>query len=369
METVLHVMNYGAAYRGNFMDSLQSLDNRLREQGMRNIYLFCASAKQNDASKWIEEMRAAGDVVCFLTGETGKDVKIIRELMKKHQVVIVHTHFTTRQQHLAVRVATMFKKVKLITHFHNHSIEAHNVFKRIARRVLYKGCHIVACSESVYRSAERDFPGNKKCFIDNGVNFDRLEKYEEITGEEYGICQSEKALLIFGFDFYRKGVDLAAKALKKLREEGHPFTLLVSLSTNFEEVRANLEKVIGEIPEWIKIIKARNDVATLYNYVDLFLSPSREEGLPYSVIEAAYSKCSVVLSDISAQAKLRIKYGYWFPDGNVEAFADAILQAENEHAQKIVHWEEVKAYMKEQYALETWSEQVVELYRNVRKNG
>ena len=369
METVLHVMNYGAAYRGNFMDSLQSLDMGLREQGMKNVYLFCASAKQNDASKWIEEMRLAGDAVYFLTGVTGKDVKLIRELIKKHQVAIVHTHFTTRQQHLAVRIATLFRKVKLFTHFHNHSIEAHNVMKRIARRILYMGCHIVACSESVYRSAERDFPKNKKCFIDNGVNFDRLEKYQEITGEEYGICPGEKTLLIFGFDFYRKGVDLAAQALKKLRDEGHPFTLLVSLSTNFEEVRTNLEKVLGEVPGWIKIIKARNDVATLYNFVDLFLSPSREEGLPYSVIEAAYSKCSVVLSDISAQAKLRIKYGYWFPDGNVEAFAKAVLQAEEEHAEKIAHWDEVKAYMMEQYALETWSKQVVELYRNERKNG
>lgn len=369
MKTVLHVMNYGASYRGNFMDSLKSLDGKLCELGMKNIYLFCADAKHNDARKWIDEMCVQGDTVEFLTGELIKDVKLIQELLDKYQVEIVHTHFTTRQQHLAVYFATMFKKVKIFTHFHNHSIEAKNMIKRVIRRVLYRRCYIVACSESVYLSAVRDFPKTSKCFIDNGVNFDRLDKYSVISAEEYGVPPEERAFLIFGFDFYRKGVDLAVLALQQLREEGHNFTLLVSLSTNFEEVCTNIENILGCMPDWIKIIKARNDVATLYNYVDLFLSPSREEGLPYSVVEAAYSKCSVVLSDISAQAKLKIKYGYWFPDGDVTAMTKAILQAEKEHDEKIQHWDEVKNYMREQYALEAWSNKIVDLYRKVMNNG
>ena len=290
-------------------------------------------------------------------------------MIDNYQVQIVHTHFTKRQQHLAMVIATRFRKVKIFTHFHNHSIRANNFFKSIMRRVLYRRCHIVACSESVYLSAVRDFPKTRKCFIDNGVNFDRLDQYGEIANEEYGVLPEEKVFLIFGFDFYRKGVDLAVLALQKLREQGHKFTLLVSLSTNFDEVHTNIEQILGCMPEWVKIIKARNDVATLYNYVDLFLSPSREEGLPYSVVEAAYSKCSVVLSDISAQAKLRIKYGYWFPDGDINALADAILKAEEEHKDKIQHWDEVKAYMREQYALEAWSNKVAELYKKEMNDG
>lgn len=369
MKAVLHVMNYGASYRGNFMDSLKSLDEKIHEFGMKNIYLFCADAKHNGARCWIDEMQKQGEVVEFLTGKTGQDIKLIRKLLNQYQVEIVHTHFTKRQQHLAVIAATWFKKVKIVTHFHNHSVEAKNGLKKIIRNILYRRCHIVACSESVYLSAVRDFPKTPKCFVDNGVNFNRLDQYVDLSDEEYGVLPGEKVFLIFGFDFYRKGVDLAVLALQKLREEGHKFTLLISLSTNFDEVRTNVEKILGSVPDWVKIIHARNDVATLYNYVDLFLSPSREEGLPYSVVEAAYSKCSVVLSDISAQAKLRIKYGYWFPDGDFNGLAEAILKAEEEHAEKIKHWDEVKAYMREQYALEAWSNKIAELYKKVMNNG
>jgi glycosyltransferase involved in cell wall biosynthesis len=171
--------------------------------------------------------------------------------------------------------------------------------------------------------------------------------------------------LIFGFDFYRKGVDLAVKALKRLREQGHSYSLLVSLSTNFEQVEKNIVDILGEMPEWIKVIPARNDVATLYNFVDVFLSPSREEGLPYSVVEAGYSSCSVVMSDISAQVHLKIPYGYWFESENVEAFADEILKAHKEHAQKLENWDKVKESMKENYALDTWSQQVEKLYKKI----
>ena len=56
-----------------------------------------------------------------------------------------------------------------------------------------------------------------------------------ITNEEYGVEEGNRVFLIFGFDYYRKGVDLAVEALQKLREAGNNFTLLISLK------RLNLE--------------------------------------------------------------------------------------------------------------------------------
>ena len=42
----------------------------------------------------------------------------------------------------------------------------------------------------------------------------------------------------------------------------------------------------------------RNDVATYYNASDIFLSAGREEGMNYSVIEAAYTIPMVIISNI-----------------------------------------------------------------------
>lgn len=363
--TILHIMNYAASYRGNFMDSLGNLDKKLRKNGLKNIYLFTGDAKNEGAMTWIGEMQRQGEDVYFLAENRKSDAKLIRRLIKEKNVKAVHTHFITMQQYLAIYQATFGSKIPVIMHMHNHSKKAGNPFKNILRRVLYRKCIMIACSESVYHSLERDYPQNEKYAIDNGVNFSRLDNYVGLTAEEIGIEKSEAVFLIFGFDFYRKGVDLAVRALKMLRDEGHKYSLLVSLSTNFEQVEKNIIDVLGEMPSWIKVIAARNDVATLYNYADVFLSPSREEGLPYSVVEAGYATCSVVMSNISAQAHLKIPYGYWFESENVKDFADKILKAQEEHTQKLQNWDKVKQSMRENYALDTWSEQVEKLYKKI----
>ena len=310
-------------------------------------------------------MQKQGEEVYFLEESRKKDAKLIRRLMKEKGVKAVHTHFITMQQYLPVYQATFGSKIPVFMHMHNHSRKAENPVKNILRRTLYGKCVMIACSESVYHSLERDYPKNEKYAIDNGVNFSRLDTYENLTEKDFGLEKREGVFLIFGFDFHRKGVDLAVKALQRLREQGHCFSLLVSLSTNFQQVEENIVDILGEMPSWIKVIPARNDVATLYNFVDIFLSPSREEGLPYSVVEAGYSSCSVVMSDISAQVHLKIPYGYWFESENVEDFADKILKAQKEHAQKLENWNVAKQSMRENYALDTWSEQVEKLYKKI----
>ncbi len=363
--TILHIMNYAASYRGNFIDSLASLDNKLRTDGLKNIYLFTRDAKSEGAMRWIGEMQCQGEEVYFLTESRNLDAKLIRRLIKEKNVKAVHTHFITMQQYLAVYQATFGSKVPILMHMHNHSKEAGNPVKNVLRHMLYGKCIMIACSESVYHSLERDYPKNEKYSIDNGVNFSRLDTYENMSQKDFGLENSEGVFLIFGFDFYRKGVDLAVKALKRLREQGYSYSLLVSLSTNFEQVERNIVDILGEMPVWVKVIPARNDVATLYNFVDVFLSPSREEGLPYSVVEAGYSSCSVVMSDISAQVHLKIPYGYWFKSENVEDLSNKILKAQTDHVQKLKNWDKVKESMRQNYALDAWSEQVKKLYMRI----
>lgn len=367
--TILHIMNYAASYRGNFMDSLASLDKKIQVEGLKNIYLFTRKAKCDGFMRWIREMQQQGEQVYFFAENTKQDARLIRRLIKEKNVKLVHTHFITMQQYLNVYYATFGSKIPVIMHMHNHSKKAGNRLKNIFRRMLYRKCIMIACSESVYYSLERDYPENEKYAIDNGVNFSRLDTYETLAEDSFEMKNGQRVFLIFGFDFYRKGVDLAVRAMKQLRDQGYNYSLLVSLSSNFKEVENNIVDILGEMPSWIKVISARNDVATLYNFVDVFLSPSREEGLPYSVVEAGYSSCSVVMSNIPAQINLKIPYGYWFENENVEDFADKILKAQTEHEEKLENWEQVKQSMRKNYPLDAWSEQVKELYRKILQRG
>lgn len=361
------------------MESMEALDNELRKEDMQNIYLFCSGAAKAEARKWTKELADAGHVVEYLTDNFLADIKLIITLVRKHSVAIVHTHFVNTKQFVttisAVNYINRAKKLKkgndgsnkvvIIRHMHNHSVSTGNPVKKLLRIKLYKKVTTISCSESVHRSVVRDYTENKKYYVNNGVNFNRLEKYSRVAPEEYGIPADEKVLLIFGFDFYRKGVDRALKAIDDLRKKGHKYSLLISLSTNFEYVEEQVRIILGELPEWVHIIKARNDVATLYNYSEIFLSPSREEGLPYSVVEAAYCRCSVVMSDISAQKNLKLKYGYWFKNESIEGLEEAILKADTEHESKLENMAEVKQYIMDNYSLAQWAEGILKVYHEV----
>ena len=103
---------------------------------------------------------------------------------------------------------------------------------------------------------------------------------------------------MFGFDYYRKGVDLAIEALSEIINEKEDVCLLISLSSNKDFVLSKIRKRFNTIPDWIKILELRNDIVTYYHLSDAFLSPSRSEGFCNSLVEGAYCEIPLIASKI-----------------------------------------------------------------------
>ncbi|MDO4466483.1 MAG: glycosyltransferase family 4 protein [Bacillota bacterium] len=360
-KNLLHIANYAAKYRGNFIESLSILDSNLQSSGVTSFYAFYLPDVDNP-QPWMVDLEKAGKKVLYLSGDVFADYKKIRELIKKENISLVHTHFITIKQYLSVALANAFSNFKTIMHFHNHSQKAGKL-KSILRNLVYRKCYMIGCSESVYHSIEENFPKNPKSFVDNGIYFQRIDKLDRASRNEYNLKADSTVCLIFGFDFFRKGVDLAVKSIETLNKNGQNIELVISLSTNLEAVKENIIKILGYLPEWAHIIEARNDVYMLYNMADIFLSPSREEGLPYSVIEAAFSRCNVVMSDISAQKYLKVPYGIWHKEGDVSSLEEAILKAIQIGSEKEYNLEQVREEIKNNYSVERWAEQIEMEYK------
>lgn len=315
------------------------------------------------AAGWIEELCDKGREVYGITGNIICDAQRIQKILKKNNIGIIHTHFISMKQYLPVYFATMFSKTKVVMHFHNHSTEAHGIKNKL-RQILYRKCTMVGCSQSVYDNLCRDFPKNKKIAVNNGIQFERLEGVATAQREEYSLRNDSVVCLIFGFDFYRKGVDLALMALNDLNINGIEYELLISLSKNFEYVEHEVKKMLGYIPDWVHIIQARTDVAALYNMSDLFLSPSREEGLPYSVLEAGYCRCGVITSDIPAQIKLDIPFSVLHTAEHYVSLREKIKIALQKKTEKQNKMQEVQEFMKLHYSLENWVDGIIQVYKS-----
>src|SRR6185369_15169784 len=100
----------------------------------------------------------------------------------------------------------------------------------------------IGCSESVAVEYQKNFQieDKKITHVTNAINFKRLNKFDQLERADYQIGDNTKVFLLFGFDYYRKGVDLVLEAMDRLVAEGHNVCLLLSLSTNKEIIESKI---------------------------------------------------------------------------------------------------------------------------------
>lgn len=104
--------------------------------------------------------------------------------------------------------------------------------------------------------------------------------------------------------------------------------------------------------------------------MDFFLSPSREEGFTYSVVEAAYCGCQVILSRCPGQEeymKHQIPPFHWLEDPNTVDITNDLTQ-EILRAYKMPQGtkeemvRESQKYLESHFKMNKWVEDVVKIY-------
>ena len=103
---------------------------------------------------------------------------------------------------------------------------------------------------------------------------------------------------MFGFDYYRKGVDIVLDAFDKLTDKYNNIQLGIVFAANKESGLANIKNRFGEIPSWLTVLPPSENISEYYAESRAFISASREEGFCYAIAEAAYCCCQSIISNI-----------------------------------------------------------------------
>lgn len=371
-QNVLHLTDYGAPYEGNFVSSLRALEAKMNAEGRAMAYVFPPRAAKQ---LWAQEMaRSKPNVVILKPGGFFSYMRQVRRFLKDTKSGVLHVHFIHYREKIASLLAarTCGHRVKLVVHLHNH-LELPKSFLRALPQRLYlaQAERFVCCSASVADHLKADgIPAKKVVVAENAIAFARLDESVPLTHAELGLPQDAKTALIFGFDFYRKGVDLAVEAVRQLREDrGRNVSLAVVLSSRKEEAERNILCLLGleRLPGWIRLLPPRSDVGSYYRFADVFLSPSREEGFCYALVEAVYCKIPVAASAIDAQKNLRLPEHSFCVPGDASSLADAIsfqLDLPSEQGFDAT-LEEAKRRVVAAYSLSAWADAVIAAYNDL----
>ena len=370
--TVLHLTDYGAPYEGNFVASLRALEARLAENGNGMVYVF---PRRSGDVVWTQEMmRAKPNVILIQNDGVFAYTRQIRSLLRESGATVLHEHFIHYKQKLAALLAakTCGHRVKTILHLHNHIELPKSPLKRLPHMLQFSSVsRFVCCSASVAAHLIRDgVPSERVRVAENAIAFERLDRYDPEVRAALSLPENAKLALMFGYNFEIKGVDIAVDAIRRIREaSAAPVYLAIVLSSRQEEVQSRIlaQLNVSVLPDWILLLPPREDVASYYHMADVFLSPSRQEGFCYALIEAAYCKTPVLASAIDAQKDLALPQEAFFPPQDAAALCEKLVHVftASDPALRDCMLAAAQARVMESYSLLRWAEQVFGVYTEI----
>ena len=362
---VLHICDYASPVSGNFIAELNAVDTALKNEGGKIIY---ALTDRNIKRKnhWVDELKKEHTVYIY-DSNPFKNIKFFRKIIKEEKINIVHVHFTDMKTDMCIRLAAFVKNVKFIKHYRS----GYGIWKRLKiniGKVVYKNWSFICITSAMADECKINFPLCKNNVILNPIAFERLDRFEII--EKKDITGSDNSILCFmvGYNYKLKGIDIAAEAVSKLRNRYNIY-LAICVTTHLEEIQSALsEQFGGAVPEWIKLLPPREDIASYYRATDICLAPSRSEGACSAIVEEAYCGKVVVASDCAGQfsyAKDMLDI-LWFENKNSDELKDKIEKAIS-LKDNYSNAEENRKNAVKYYGLTHYTQQILQMYKDLSK--
>jgi len=212
--------------------------------------------------------------------------------------------------------------------------------------------------------------------IPNGVDMNVFRPVDSETRRALratlGIPLTVPVVLFVGTVNWRKGVDLLLTAWQTIQEQ-FPEAILVlvgPISAASRTYGRPFAEYLNDYvsnhlpPQSIRLLGQQIDVHRFYQIADVFVLPSRLEGLPNALLEAMACGLPCVGSDISSIQDIitNNKNGFVFESGNIEQLADAIssLLGNKRKARKLGH--RARETVMTRYSLESVAEAYLRLY-------
>lgn len=255
----------------------------------RKMFKFFFCVLSNEKRYYEEEIEKNGDVIYHISSFRQNPVKNIFEfknIIKKEKFDIMEIHSGTSTRFYYAKLAKKEGIKTVIYHAHNTSDKPRTMFQLWCANQISKYCdYRIACSEA---AGKYIFNKDNYIIIKNAIN---LEEYKYDENKRINMRKTlniEKNEFLIGF-------------VGRLEEQKNPLFLIDVLKDCLKESSkvklifvgdGSLRKKIElyaereNVKENIIITGVINNVNDYYQAMDVFVMPSKYEGLPYAGIEA-----------------------------------------------------------------------------------
>lgn len=366
MKNVLFILNYTKPFEGSFIRSINALANELKMDGCQAVFLL---PEESEKTEWAKQIALNSMPVYYFKPSVFsilKNIRLIKKIVKKHKIGIVHSHFANYKIHIPASFAVWRnKRADYIVHVHTEPRKRSSFYDRLSAFFTNATAYI-AVSESIKNALA--ITGRKTVELKNAVDFTRLDFIDrKFKKEDYMSSPDQKFVFMFGDDFDKKGVDFVVRSLYEYDKE-RKIRLFIAVGDNKNEIRNRVKQICESTPPWVKFLPSRNDIATYFNASDVFVCANRRQGCPYTIIEAAYTGIPIIYCDAPGINELKIPWSVKINDGDCASLYKAINEIINEDKSETAAMGiESREYVMENYSLGSWVYEMLNIYKNISR--
>lgn len=352
------VSSYMGPYISNYILSEVALDCKMREAGQYLIHIFPEDVKEMPWVRLFEEINAKLYFIKY-SPRSITSIRTLRRIFKQEKINLIHCQFGGWD--FDVKLAAPFTK----TIWHQRmSVNLDTVVRKVKYWIKYNVLGLIrtyniGISQAV-AEAISSIAYHKAFCIPNAIDFNRLhidapQIYHSDNNNSYKI-------LLFGYSPYVKGLDIAYKACKLLNEKGIGVQLSVVSQKSSDEL---IKSTYSPFPLWFNVLPPSSNVSEYYQATDAFLSASRSEGFSNSLLEAIYSGCPAIYSDIpGTKWAAEFKHTYIYPVEDALKLAQTIenIIKDNISAEDIKY---NRALAENKYSMTAWVQNIYNTYIGV----
>ena len=298
---ILHIVS-NISIRSGVMSVIMSYYRNLAGKDITFTFLYF-----DDSTETYEDeiKKLGGNIYKIKTKRSFfKITKEIRKYIIKNidNISIVHLH----EVYLIWALLFLKKKVKIVAHAHATKF-SENPIKNFRNRIMSTGRTLISSSLfACSKRAGKYIFGNKfnknGWVMNNAIDSDKF-KYDSKTG----LCLKKQLKInnkfiighIGNFNIQKNHNFLINVFVKVLQEEPNAILVLVGDGKNKKDIEAKCEKY--GILDNVLFLGTRKDVYNVIQAFDVFVLPSKYEGLGIVLIEAQAAGIPCVFSDVVPQ--------------------------------------------------------------------
>ncbi|MCL5030777.1 MAG: glycosyltransferase family 4 protein [Bacteroidetes bacterium] len=319
-KTVLHFMCYSPRIYSALDRFTLVLATELQKKGYSSVFVYNDEIGVKELEIDILKTGAKVELLKTIQGKA-KTIGKILLLLKKYHPRIVHAHFEIDIKTILSLVCFLFG---IHFYFSNHSLIAYQTATEYRKekgmlktyrlklhlKLLLFLCDKSFCVSEAVRKQFVDYSGVdssklQKLYLGVKINPEKLNK--KILRKKLNLSLNKVLIVNISAIEYIKGIDIIIKAIVLLREkyQSNNFQFIhvgglrsdIHLNLQYEHELKALQKELLCDSDYFIWFGKRNDVYNILAACDIYVHPSRKEGLPTTIMEA----CSAYLPSVGSK--------------------------------------------------------------------